>query len=161
MEKLLTVIERLQSIIGFVNFVALTVVVTLQILTRFVIESPLLWTEEVARFLLFWLVLNGAALAVFRKRHFVIELFDIDHIDNRLLKRLLQLIPVVCILFVGLIMTFYGAEYALLGRFRVVPISGINMMYVYLAIPLSGAIISIYSLCQLIALSTRGEDAHA
>jgi TRAP-type C4-dicarboxylate transport system permease small subunit len=36
--------------------------------------------------------------------------------------------------------------YAHVGGLRILPISGVNMRYVYVAIPLSGALIAFYSL---------------
>jgi len=148
MEKVESLLERAQSVVGFIQFVGLTVILSLQILMRFVVHKPLLWSEEVARFLLFWLVLNGAALAVKRSRNFMIELFDVEAIKHPLLKGVLQSIPLLGTLSVGVLMVVYGSVYMYYGSFRVVPISRINMLYVYLALPLSGLCIVVYSLGQ-------------
>lgn len=147
MYRALAYLERVQSAIGFLNFVALTVIVALQILTRFVIQHPLLWSEELARFLLFFLIMNGAALAVSRNRHFTIEFINLAATENRVLQLLLQMIPFICIMISGLIMIYYGIQYAEIGGHRILPISGMNMMYVYAAIPISGMLIVIYSFC--------------
>lgn len=149
MKKTLTILEHLQSAIGFVNFAALILVVSMQVLSRFIIQKPLLWSEEAARFLLFWLVMNGAALAVLKNRHFTTELFNIEKVENPIGKTILIMIPTVCTLIVGMIMVIYGIAYTKIGAYRTMPISQINMMYVYLAIPLSGVLIVLYSLFQI------------
>lgn len=152
MKRVLIIMEWLQASVGFLNFVVLTLIVSLQVLTRFVLRQPLLWSEELARFLLFWLVMNGAALAVKHGRHFTMEVFNIESIKNPALKISLQLIPHVSMLAVGIIMLVYGCQYAILGNYRIMPISQVNMMYVYAAIPLAGTLIAVYSICALIAL---------
>ena len=146
MHKLASFLDRMQTIAGIAAFAALTVIVSLQILTRFVTQNPFLWSEEVARLLLFWLVLNGAALAVNRSRHFLIELFHLPEPSSPRARLLVQLVPLIAIITSGLLMLYYGIEYANVGGLRILPISGVNMRYVYVAIPLSGALIAFYGL---------------
>lgn len=158
MEKIQSVLERIQSFVGFVNFAALTVILTLQIVTRFVTQQPLLWSEEVARFLLFWLVMNGAALAVRRDRHFMLELFNLNDVRSRTLQLIFRLIPIFGVMAVGILMVVYGSIYARFGSYRVVPISQINMLFVYLAIPIFGGWIVVYCLGQAAALIQAFRD---
>ena len=63
----------INRVIATVLFALLTGVVALQVLTRFVLHAPIIWSEEVARFLFFWVVLLGAAMSVKDRRHFVID----------------------------------------------------------------------------------------
>ncbi|MFB3816223.1 MAG: TRAP transporter small permease [Candidatus Methylomirabilales bacterium] len=51
---------------------AITVLVFLQVITRYVLEYPLDWPEEAARFLFVWVALLGAVLALRRSAHFSI-----------------------------------------------------------------------------------------
>ncbi len=147
MDRLLGILDRTQSAVAFLNFAALTAIVSLQILSRFVTLHPMLWSEEIARFLFFWLVMNGTALAVNRDRHFVIEIIRLPEWKSGPAKLALELMPVACIFVTGLLMLYYGLDYAGVGGYRIMPISGVNMKWVYIAIPLSGALIATYSLC--------------
>jgi TRAP-type C4-dicarboxylate transport system permease small subunit len=47
--------------------------VLIQIFFRYVLQSPLTWTEEVARYSFIWTVLLGAAFAVRKKEHVVMD----------------------------------------------------------------------------------------
>ena len=145
MDQIVRGITAVQSALGAINFVVLTAVVSLQVASRFILQQPLLWSEEAARFLLFWLVMNGASLAVMKQRHFTTELFNTTRITSRLFRFLLEIIPSACMLITGIIMVVYGLAYAKAGAHRTMPISQVNMMYVYLAIPISGTLIAIYS----------------
>lgn len=57
-------------------FVCLLVAATLQVLSRYVFEAPLPWTEELARFLLVWVAFLGSASVTRRKMHIAVEFFS-------------------------------------------------------------------------------------
>ena len=68
-----SVLVAVNRVVATVLFALLTVVVALQVVSRFVIHAPFIWSEEAARFLFFWVVLLGAAMSVKDRRHFVID----------------------------------------------------------------------------------------
>jgi TRAP-type C4-dicarboxylate transport system permease small subunit len=139
-------LENIQSFLGVLLLLALILVVFFQVLTRYVLHTPLLWSEEAARFLLFWVVLMGAGLSVKSRRHFTLELIEEGKIKSPGWRRVLRLIPDFFILIFGLFMIAAGTIYWLLAGSRVAPNSGVNMRWVFAAIPLSGMTIVIYSL---------------
>jgi TRAP-type C4-dicarboxylate transport system permease small subunit len=47
--------------------------VLIQIFFRYVLQSPITWTEEASRYSFIWVVLLGAAFAVRKKEHVVME----------------------------------------------------------------------------------------
>ncbi|MDE0110776.1 MAG: TRAP transporter small permease [Albidovulum sp.] len=53
---------------------ALTVVVFSQVIARYVLQAPLSWSEELARFLLMWLSMLSAAYAFRKKSHFALRI---------------------------------------------------------------------------------------
>ena len=57
-------------------FVCLLVAAILQVFSRYVLEAPLPWTEELARFLLVWVAFLGAASVTRRKMHITVEFFS-------------------------------------------------------------------------------------
>lgn len=153
MKKFVDCLELLQSIFGVVLFVALIVIVFLQVVSRYIFHNPLIWSEETARFLLFWVALMGASLSVKNQRHFTIDFFTPDRIQNQTIKRIFQIIPNLCIILFSLVMIIVGYQYCQMGRFRVGPSSNINMRYIYMAIPIAGATMLIYSLYHIIQLT--------
>ena len=64
---------RLNGLVAVLLFAALTAVVGLQVVNRLALHLPIIWSEEAARFLFFWVVLLGAAIGVRQRRHFVLD----------------------------------------------------------------------------------------
>ena len=120
--------------------------VTWQVITRFILPRPSSVTEELARFLLIWIGVLGAAYALRTRSH-----LGIDVLAGRLTgfrRRVVEiLIHVSVILFAFFVMIIGGLRLVRL-TFALNQISaalGIKMGYVYLVIPLAGALIIYYS----------------
>ncbi|WP_096200767.1 TRAP transporter small permease [Bacillus sp. FJAT-45350] len=65
-------IEHLATCILILFFI----IVLLQVFFRYVLNAPLPWTEEAARYLNIWAVLLGMAFAVYLKDHLRVDLID-------------------------------------------------------------------------------------
>jgi TRAP-type C4-dicarboxylate transport system permease small subunit len=137
-------------LIATVLFAMLTGVVALQVFSRFVIHAPMIWSEEVARFLFFWVVLLGAAMSVKDRRHFVIDVIG-NRSSGRPALRLLDILPDVCVLGFSLLLLAEGLGYAQVGVFRTASNSRVNMALVYSAIPTFAALSVIYAAANLLA----------
>ncbi|SDI15291.1 TRAP transporter small permease [Alteribacillus bidgolensis] len=57
--------------------IGLFIAVLLQVFFRYVLNSPLTWTEEAARYLNIWIVLFGTAVAVCERDNLRVDLVDI------------------------------------------------------------------------------------
>ncbi|MBE8146855.1 TRAP transporter small permease [Brevibacterium casei] len=64
----------LERTIGILLMVGVFVLVLLQVVTRYVFDSPLSWTEEVARLTLVWLTFIAAAFVSSRRSHITVDL---------------------------------------------------------------------------------------
>lgn len=136
--------------IAAVLFTMLTAVVALQVFSRFVMHAPLIWSEEAARFLFFWVVLLGAAMSVKDRRHFVIDVTGGRTWGGPTLRFLLDIVPDVCVLAFSVLLLAEGAGYAQVGLFRTASNSRVNMALVYAAIPTFAALSAIYAAANLL-----------
>jgi TRAP-type C4-dicarboxylate transport system permease small subunit len=152
------VLLKVQEALGVVLFVGLTAVVTLQIVSRFVFHSPYIWSEEVARFLFFWVALTGASISVRLRRHFVIDVIHMMAADGSTrmarLEAWLRLFGDIAILGFSVLLFVLGWEYTGLGTFRVGTNSEINMSLVYAAIPFAAGTMITYSLANIVETLT-------
>jgi TRAP-type C4-dicarboxylate transport system permease large subunit len=53
----------------------MTAVVILQVLCRYVLKSPLVWTEEVARYLMLWMAFTGASCIIKKWDNIYVDFF--------------------------------------------------------------------------------------
>lgn len=142
---------RLNGIVAVLLFTALTVVVILQVIGRLVLQLPLIWSEEAARFLFFWVVLLGAAMSVRRRRHFTLDVMPRrwrqGHGRGRFV---LDILPDVCVLGFAAFLAVQGFGYMEAGTFRTATNSRVNMALVYAAIPTFAALTVVYSMLNLV-----------
>ncbi len=122
--------------------VALTVIVTLQVFNRFVLKTPLAWSEDLAMLLFQWVVFLGAALGVKRMRHFGIEL-AVRRLPERL-RHMVELLTPVVMAIVALVMIFQGWTILTFNTRRVFSTMDLTYTWAFLPIPLSGVLILIY-----------------
>lgn len=137
--------------VALVLFGALTAVVALQVIARFILHAPMIWSEEAARFLFFWLVLLGSAMGVRDRRHFVID-FTIGGQPQAGTKRrlLLDIVPDACVLAFSVFLLVHGILYTQVGLLRVATNSQVNMALVYAAIPAFAALSLLYSVSNIV-----------
>ncbi|PYF97266.1 TRAP-type C4-dicarboxylate transport system, small permease component [Georgenia satyanarayanai] len=142
-----SVLDRIDRVLAAVTgalLAALTLVVTFQVLGRYVpfIPRPL-WTEEIARLLLAWMVFLGAAVVLRRSDHFVIDLIP-RRVDARV-GRLLQLLVLVLVAAVSVVLVVGGLVMAQGGLTRVSTASGLHRAWGFAALPVGGLFMVVFS----------------
>jgi TRAP-type C4-dicarboxylate transport system permease small subunit len=159
----LTTLAAVNGMVASVLFAGLTLVVSLQVFTRFVLHTPFIWSEELARFLFFWVVLLGSAMSVKTRRHFVIDVtMGRERQRGRVRRFLFDIVPDVCVLAFLVLLVVQGIGYAQVGLLRVATNSQINMVFVYAAIPVFATLSLVYTAGNLLLACSefvRGRDA--
>jgi TRAP-type C4-dicarboxylate transport system permease small subunit len=135
-------LDRLVEAACATAVVALTVIVTLQVFNRFVLKTPLAWSEDLAMLLFQWVVFLGAALGVKRMRHFGIELV-VRRFPERLRHAVELLTPAVMAI-VALVMIVQGWTILTFNTTRVFSSMDLTYIWAFLPIPLSGVLILVY-----------------
>jgi TRAP-type C4-dicarboxylate transport system permease small subunit len=127
---------------------ALMVVLSLDLLlgvfSRYVLVSTFTWYDEIARVCFVWLTFLGAAVGVKRQAHFRL-LIVVDRLSPQLRQSTVILLPLVVILFAGVLIQ-QGLVFLELGKFQQTPVMGMPKTWVYVAIPIGGALMILYSL---------------
>lgn len=153
---------------GALNFclivaVALLVVdVIWGVFTRYVMGEQAKWTEELARFLLIWVSLLGGAVAFGTRGHLGVDYFvGKFHPDAR---KLMTIIGHLIVLFFAGSVFLYGGGTIVkeaLQLEQVTPALGWKMGHIYLALPISGIFMVIYTLENLVVdFLTPAGDLH-
>ncbi|MBR9919384.1 MAG: TRAP transporter small permease [Bacteroidetes bacterium] len=135
------------------------------VFTRYALESQASWSEELARFLLIWIGILGAAYASGQNMHLAIDLL-LPKLKGDSRKRLFYLINMVVILFALAVMVIGGLRLIyityVLGQLS--PALRIPMTLVYGIVPISGLLVIYYKLHSIRAvakmdlLNVQGEE---
>lgn len=117
-----------------------------QVFTRFILRDPSSYTEELARYLLVWVGLIGAAYAASQKMHLAIDILT-ARLQGKPKHYVEMFIHACTFLFAFLIMVIGGLRLVnlTLTLNQISAALQIKLGYVYLALPLSGIIIMFYA----------------
>ena len=147
MRKVTFWIDSILSKVLIVLMAAMVLDVTWQVITRFILQHPSSFTEELATFLLIWIGLLGASYALRTKAHLGIDILTYKlkgtkrHISS---------------LFISICIFLFSFFVMVLGGIRLVQVTlslnqisaalRIKMGYVYIVLPLSGILMMYYCL---------------
>ena len=141
MQEILTKIKKgmnfLLSRIAAVLLSAMTLLVLYQVFTRYVLNSPAAFTEEIVRYLLIWTGFIGAAYAFSTRQHMALVLVR-DKLSPGRKKVLMTVIDALILVFVIII---GGTKLALSAVKEYSALLGISRGLVYSMAPISGVFI--------------------
>ena len=126
------------------------VCVVIQVVCRYVLEMPISWTEETARYLFVWAALLAAAVSVGRNDQFNIPIFA-DQLGPRA-RYWLELLVVALGFFFAMVMTIYGYRTASRLFYAISPVLPISQGAVYLVIPIAGLYMAVHLAWRFIGL---------
>ena len=134
-------VERLiLKIVGPV-FLVYIIVIFVQVLARNYIQVPLIWLDEVARMCFQWTLMLGAAVAVRRQAHYVVEVIPKQYFFAVVgLKLFAQAVMVVFIA----VMVWHGAAFARMGLDRLSSALEIPWIYIYVSLPIAGVVMVMF-----------------
>ena len=118
--------------------IAMTAVVFSQVIARYVLQAPLSWSEEMARFLLMWLSMLSAAYAFKVKAHFALRLV-VGRFPEKL-QRVVALIVHVIVAFFFATLLYYSIVFVNGVEGHTAPGLQISMQIPYASIVVGSAL---------------------
>jgi C4-dicarboxylate transporter DctQ subunit len=152
MSRVFTWLDRAEEILGGAAFVGMTGMVFLNVVCRYVANSPLAGSDELATLMFTWAVFLGASIGIRRQLHLGIEFV------TRLLPARAQ---ALCGLAVSLLMAAFAALLLVYGwrimqtaHFKLTPVLQWPYIWVYLAVPV-GAVLMLLRLAPITGAHLR------
>jgi TRAP-type transport system small permease protein len=141
---------------GLITLVAvMTVVVFLQVVYRYLLNQPLYWSEELARYVFVWISILGAALSVQRRGH-----FGMDFFFKMLPAKGKRFLIFLIYLLMGVVITVLLVQGVLLVGKTVAqqsPAMEISMGWAYACLPVGAGLMAIHL---LVILIKEGVEEH-
>ncbi len=154
MRSLVNIIDRILKPALAILMAMMVLCVTWQVLSRYLLQSPSSWTEELARFLLVWIGMLGASYAYRTKMHLGLDLLTQKVSGNQ--ARILRLftLAIAASFAVAVMIIGGGSLVALTWELEQLSAAlGVRIAYVYTVIPISGLFICIYAIDEAINAS--------
>lgn len=140
-------VSRLLVGFGTVGLLAMTAIIAWQVFGRFVLNSSPSWTEQASLILMIWYVMFAAAAGVHEGFHIRIALLE-EKLGERA-RPVLRLVALIVAL-LGLVLLIYGVQLCWLVRGNVVPSLGISRAIAYVPLPVSGLLMVLFALPQIV-----------
>jgi len=131
---------------------ALLLLVVLIIIADPILDLKAVWANELARFLLVWIIMLGGTLAYAEHSHLGLDIL-VDKFDDSA-KRASYLISHVLVLLFALTVMVYGGYQLVQGRVEMgqtMPALKISKGWFYASLPLAGILISATAVAHLLA----------
>ena len=134
--------------IGAIGLLAMTVIISWKVFGRYVLESTPNWAEQLALVLMIWYICFAAAAGV--KEGFHIRIVALEKACHPKLRCLLRSFSHILVGVCGLCMLVWGSQLVSGTWSHNVPTLGISRGAVYIALPIAGFLIALFSLENLI-----------
>lgn len=157
--KIKTKLVRFLSVILGILFVFMTFLVIYQVVSRYVFNSPLTFTEDLLGYSFVWLTLIGTTILFSNKEHMNID-FIVDKFPKNVRASIDMLIDLLVIVVAIGIFIYGGFKVIQIGGLQMSPTLNIPLSYVYSILPITGVLLIIICLCnvyeKIISFKERG-----
>ena len=163
LDKLLKLKKWMTAVLNTVLIIAVALLVLdvcWGVFSRFIIGEQTKWTEELARFLLVWVALLGGAVAFGTKGHLGVDYF-VGKFDLSAQKLMSVVVHLVVLFFAGAIFVYGGGRVVCdaLAMEQMTPALGWKMGHVYLALPIAGIFMVLYTIENLVETITGNGES--
>ncbi|MBF0578991.1 TRAP transporter small permease [Erysipelotrichaceae bacterium RD49] len=135
--KIKYVMDKFLAIFCAILLSFMTILVLIQVISRYVFNNPAAFTEELVRYSLIWTGFIGAAYAFSTREHMSLGLIK-DKLEGNQKKALMIFIDTLILLIAIFVITIGGYKLALSARMEFSALLGVPRSLVYGIAPVSG-----------------------
>lgn len=155
--RILDLIEAALNVVTLIFYALIVIVVAFQVLNRFYLQLPIIWTADLAVVMFAWLAFLTTSKAVRRNTHFRMSAL-IDLLKGKS-RNFLEVFSILVGGSLALLMVIYGIEMTVDGLKEVSPGLQISMAWAYASVPICGAAMILYSLENILLTLKEGPQS--
>jgi TRAP-type C4-dicarboxylate transport system permease small subunit len=138
---------------AIISLLTMIIIVTVQVITRKLFNFVLFWSEEVTMVLLIWFSFMGIAIGFREKLHLAIDSFTAK-LPRRVIFWIDRFVNLGSLGF-GIYLVKYGWDFTVLMNDSTLPATHMSNSMFYAVMPVSGIMISLYSILHLLGFETK------
>lgn len=159
MKTLRNILTRLLNVLAGVSFIAMVVLTCWQVFTRYVLQNPSSWSEELVSYLFAWASLLGASLVTGERGHMNIPIL-VERMNPAAQKALGIFGELVAFAFSLIILVYGGVQISRLAMGQMTSSLGVAVGIFYVVMPLCGVLNMIYTVLNIADIGKQsGVDA--
>ena len=155
MKTLRTVLNRLLNVLAGVSFIAMVVLTCWQVFTRYVLQNPSSWSEELVSYLFAWASLFGASLITGERGHMNIPIL-VEKCPASAQKVLNVFGELIAFAFSAIILLYGGIQITQLAMGQMTSSLGVAVGVFYIALPVCGVLNMIYTVLNIADICRGG-----
>lgn len=156
-----TFVHRILLVLAQIALAAMIAIVSATVYYRYVLNTGIIWAEEVPRTLVALFAFIACAMGVRDQLHIGISVIYNRFPKGGKARKVLDLVGYTATLFAGCVMFYYGWNLcAQLGRFTM-PATGWPRWVQYISMPISGAIIAYDSLLYILGVINEDDRLYS
>ncbi len=142
-------ITRILNGLAGISFLAMVILTCWQVFTRYILQNPSTWSEELVGYLFAWMSLLGASLVTCERGHMNIPIV-VEQFSLPVQKGLNCLGEIIAFLFSATILVFGGVQITSLAMGQMTSSLGVPIGIFYVVLPLCGILNMIYTVFNII-----------
>ena len=150
MKRLGAIVESAAALL----LAVVVVIVLVQVFGRYILRISLSWPEELARYVLVWLMFLGVAAAAATRSQIIVDTL-VELVSPRVRRVLEGIGALAGLVAVGLLVWTSQPLFGPASR-STSPATGIPSFWIYLAIPVGGALLGLFALADLARILRGG-----
>lgn len=159
--KLNNGIYNILKIIIICLLIVMSISVFAQVIFRYVLKSPISWSEEITTYLFSWLTYCGAAVVLKNNGHVNVSTL-VENIKNKRIRKVVILFSQLLMLGFLMIVLYYSVDLVsqlMINDQRLLNIESIPVAYFFLQVPISGLAMGLIMVEKIIATwNTNDKD---
>lgn len=160
MKTLRNILTKLLNVLAGVSFIAMVALTCWQVFTRYVLQNPSSWSEELVSYLFAWVSLLGASLVTGERGHMNIPIL-VERMSPAVQKALGIFAELIAFAFSLIILVYGGVQISQLAMGQMTSSLGVAVGVFYVVMPLCGVLNMIYTVLNIADIcKSTGVDAN-
>ncbi len=155
MKKLRSVLTALLNVLAGISLIAMAALTCWQVFTRYILQNPSPWSEELVAYLFAWTSLLGASIITGGRGHMNIPIVT-DHLSPGIKKLSAIVGELIAFAFSLIILVYGGIKITNLAMGQMTSALGVSVGVFYAVMPLCGILNMIYTVLNIVDLSKNG-----
>jgi len=146
------IIDRIVEGFALSALAAMTLIVTMQVITRKLFNFVFFWSEEITLLLLIWFAILGIAIGFREKLH-----LSMDAFMNRFpasVNKILDKIIGSCTFLFGVYLIVYGWDFTVMMHANIMTATEWPVSVMYVVMPITGVMVCFYAILDLLGINT-------